>query len=65
MTFLLVFTAPASPGHTTRELHFMAWSTPRLFAGAGAVLLTVAGFLQVVSRPLKRRWARELRGWID
>jgi hypothetical protein len=64
-TALFALTAPASPGHTTRELYFIAWSTPRLFVGAGGVLLAAAALLQIVSRPLKRRWAKQLRGWIE
>lgn len=65
MTFLLVLTAPSSPGSTTRELYFIAWSTPRLFAAAGAMLVAAAGFFEAVSRPLKRKWSHDLRGWID
>ena len=59
------FVTTTSPGHTTRELYFIAWSTPRLFVGAGGVLLAAAALLQIVSRPLKRRWAKQLRGWIE
>jgi hypothetical protein len=65
MTFLLVLTAPSSPGSTTRELYFIAWSTPRLFAAASAVLVAAAGFFEAVSRPLNRKWSHDLRGWID
>jgi hypothetical protein len=65
MTFVLVLTRPVSPGHTNLALYFMAWSTPRIFVATGAILLAAAGLLQVVSRPLKRRWARQLRGWIN
>jgi hypothetical protein len=61
---MLALSAPASPGQTTRELYFIAWSTPRVFVAAGAALIAVAALLQLVSRPLKRRWARHLRGWI-
>lgn len=64
LTALLVFTAPASPGNTTRELHFIAWSTPRIFLATTGVLLGAAAVLHVASRPLKRRWANHLRGWI-
>jgi hypothetical protein len=65
LTLLLVLTAPSSPGSTTRELYFIGWSTPRLFVAAGAALAAVAGFFEAVSRPLKRKWSHDLRGWIE
>jgi hypothetical protein len=64
-TAMLALSAPPSPGHTTRELYFIAWSTPRLFVATGGILIAAAGLLQIVSRPLKRRWAEQLRGWIE
>ncbi len=64
MLLLLAFDLPSSAGHTTRELYFVAWSTPRLFAAVAGALLLAAGALQLVSLQLKRRWPRELRGWI-
>jgi hypothetical protein len=63
-TIGMAITAPASPGTPHRELYFMAWSTPRLFVGAGGLLLAIAGLLQLMSGPLKRRWNHDLRGWI-
>jgi len=65
MTALLALTPPPSPGHTTRELYLIVWSTPRVFMAAAGVLLATAAILQLLSRPLKRRWADQLRGWIN
>jgi hypothetical protein len=62
---LLALTPPSSPGHTPRELYFLAWSTPRVFMAAAGALLAAAVLLQILSRPLKRRWAEQLRGWIN
>jgi len=64
MMALLALTAPTSPGHTTRELYFIAWSTPRLILAIAGALVGAAGLLQILSKPLKRRWAEHLRGWI-
>jgi hypothetical protein len=63
-TALLALTPPPSPGHLTREMHFVAWSTPGVFIAAAGVCVAAAVLLQVVAIPLKRRWAEHLRGWI-
>jgi hypothetical protein len=65
LTSLLVFTAPSSPGSTTRALYFIAWSTPGVFVSTAAALFAVAGLLEIISRPLKRKWSHDLRGWIE
>lgn len=65
LTFFIVFTAPSSPGSTERALYFMAWSTPRTFVVTGAAMFAVAGLLEIASRPLKRNWSHDLRGWIE
>jgi thiosulfate reductase cytochrome b subunit len=64
LALLLALTPSATPGSTTRALHFIAWSTPLLFIVTAALLLAVAGVLRLISIPLKRRWASQLRGWI-
>jgi hypothetical protein len=45
LTSLLVFTAPSSPGSTTRALYFIAWSTPRIFVATAAAMFAVADLL--------------------
>jgi hypothetical protein len=64
-TALLALTPPPSPGHLTREMHGIAWSTPWVFIAAGAVCIATAVLLQVVAIPLKRRWAKQLHGWVE
>jgi hypothetical protein len=46
-------------------LYFMAWSTPRIFVATSAAMFAVAGLLEIVARPLKRKWSHDLRGWIE
>jgi hypothetical protein len=64
ITLLLTFTLPASPGHTNREMYFVAWSTPRIFAIVAAGFIGAAIMLHLLSVPLKRAWTEDLRGWI-
>jgi hypothetical protein len=61
----LALSRPSSPGSTTRELYWIGWSTPRLFVAIGGALLVVAALVQIISRPIKRRWRSDLRGWIE
>lgn len=65
LTSFIVFATPSSPGSTTRALYFMAWSAPRTFLATSAVMFAAAGFLEIVARPLKRKWSHDLRGWIE
>jgi hypothetical protein len=65
LSLLLPLTAPSSPGHTARGLYFIAWSTPTLFVATATVLACIAIVLTGIGMPLKRRWSRDLRGWIN
>jgi hypothetical protein len=64
-TALLALTPPPTPGHLTRELRSVAWSTPLTFVTAGGACIAAAILLQGIAVPLKRRWAEQLRGWVE
>jgi len=63
--FALVFGLPQSRGRIGVEMFWIAHSSPALFLALGIGSVACGCLLQLVATPLKRRWARNLRGWIE
>jgi|ERR1044071_2357325 uncharacterized membrane protein len=63
--FLLIFSVREGKARLYNEVYLMARATPLVFVEAGAVLLVVAAALQLLALVLKRRWRKELLGWIN
>ena len=64
LCLLLTLTMPQGRDRLSIQLYAMAQSTPRTFIFAALLLLLTAVALQLLARPLKRRWHEDLRGWI-
>jgi len=63
-SFALILSYPQTRSRLHQDLYAMAWSSPRIVAATGCILLLGVVVLQLVAVPLKRRWNHELRGWI-